>query len=290
MTRGVNQARGPPDGSKPNLFLSSEHQSISAVVHLAATPQPGQPLPPRALVIAETLHRNITITIASRTTKFLLRAASTHGNIVIRLPRDFVGPIRYRSETMRSNAAAVRFTPEIRQNHITFAQEETEGYAFIGDLAESGYLTSAANDEGPSSSTASTTSPSIIGDVHELGERDQDRDRTRDRDRDRDRDRPSVVAEGSSRWGGSTSQYGGTSSTNDYSAEKATLDPSSPARQQQPWRGDELEVVSLYGRIKICYEGEVSDESELERFSRHLKESGPIVSVVKFATRKIRLK
>lgn len=180
---------------------------------------------------------------------------------------------------MRSNSTAVRFTPEIRQNHITFAQEETEGYAFIGDLAESGYLTSAANDEGPSSSTASTTSPSIIGDVHELGERE----------RERERDRPNV-AEGSSRWGGSTSQYGGTSSTNEYSAEKATLDPSSPARQQQPWRGDELEVVSLYGRIKICYEGEVSDESELERFSRHLKESGPIVSVVKFATRKIRLK
>jgi hypothetical protein len=51
-----------------------------------------------------------------------------------------------------------------------------------------------------------------------------------------------------------------------------------------------LDVVSLYGRIKICYEGEVSDESELERFSRHLKESGPIVSVVKFATRKARLK
>ena len=275
MTRGVNQSRGPPDGSKPNLFLSSEHQCISAVVHLAATPQPGQPLPPRALVIAETLHRNITITIASRTpssTKFLLRAASTHGNIVIRLPRDFVGPVRYRSETMRSNSTAVRFTPGILQNLITFAQEETEGYAFIGDLAESGYLTSAANDEGPSSSTASTTSPSIIGDVHELGERDR-----------------SNVGEGSSRWGGSMSQYGGTSSTNEYSTEKAPLEPSSPARQQ-PWRGDELEVVSMYGRIKICYEGEVSEESELERFSRHLKESGPIVSVVKFATRKIRLK
>jgi hypothetical protein len=278
MTRGVNQSRGPPDGSKPNLFLASEHQSISAVVHLAATPQPGQPLPPRALVIAETLHRNITITIASRTppsTKFLLRVASTHGNIVIRLPRNFIGPVRYRSETMRSNAAAVRFTPGIRQNHITFAQEETEGYAFIGDLAESGYLTSAANEEGPSSSTASTTSPSIIGDVQELGERDR-----------------SNVGEGSSRWGGSTSLYGGggTSFTNEYSPEKATLEPTSPARQQPPWKGDELEVVSLYGRIKICYEGEVSEESELERFSRHLKESGAIVSVVKFASRKIRLK
>jgi hypothetical protein len=277
MTRGVNQSRGPPDGSKPNLFLSSEHQSISAVVHLAATPQSGQPLPPRALVVAETLHRNITISIASRTpssTKFLLRAASTHGNIVVRLPRDFVGPVRYRSETMRFNSTAVRFTPGIRQNQITFAQEETEGYAFIGDLSASGYLTSAANDEGPSSSTASTTSPSIIGDVQESGERDR-----------------SNAGEGSSRWGwgSSTSQYGGTSSTNEYSAEKAAPEPSSPARQQ-PWKGDELEVVSLYGRIKICYEGEVSEESELERFSRHLKESGPIVSVVKFATRKIRLK
>lgn len=173
---------------------------------------------------------------------------------------------------MRSNCSAVRFTPGIRQNHITFAQEETEGYAFIGDLAESGYLTSAANDEGPSSSTASTTSPSIVGDVQDLVERD----------------RPNA-AEGSSRWGGSQTQYGGTSSANDYPAGKASLDPSSPATQQ-PWRGDELEVVSLYGRIKICYEGEVSEESELEKFSRHLKESGPIVSVVKFATRKIRLK
>jgi len=173
---------------------------------------------------------------------------------------------------MRSNSAAVRFTPGVRQNHITFAQEETEGYAFIGDLAESGYLTSAANDEGPSSSTASTTSPSIIGDVHDLGERDR-----------------SNVGEGSSRWGG-TSQYGGTSSANEYPSEKAPLEPSSPARQQQPWKGDELEVVSLYGRIKICYEGEVSEESELERFSRHLKESGAIVSVVKFASRKIRIK
>lgn len=173
---------------------------------------------------------------------------------------------------MRSNSAAVRFTPGIRPNLIIFAQEETEGYAFIGDLAESGYLASAANDEGPSSSTASTTSPSIIGDVQELGERDR-----------------SNVGEGSSRWGGSTSQYGGTSTLNGNPAGKSPPDPSSPAKPQ-PWRGDELEVVSLYGRVKICYEGEVSDESELERFSRHLKESGPIVSVVKFATRKICLK
>jgi len=170
---------------------------------------------------------------------------------------------------MRYNSTAVRFTPGIRSNQITFAQEETEGYAFIGDLAESGYLTSAANDEAPSSSTASTTSPSIIGDMQELAERD----------------RPNV-GEGSSRWG---SSYGGTSFTNVNLVEKAPAEPSSPARQQ-PWRGDELEVVSLYGRIKICYEGEVSEESELERFSRHLKESGPIVSVVKFASRKIRLK
>jgi len=274
ITRGVNQSRGPPDGSKPNLFLSSEHQCINAVVHLAANPQPGQPFPPRALVIAETLHRNITLSVASRTpysTKFLLRAASTHGNVVIRLPRNFVGPVRYRSETMRFNSTAVRFTPGIQMNLITFAQEDTEGYAFIGDLAESGYLASAVNDEGPSSGTVSTTSPSIVGDVQESGERDR-----------------SNVGEGSSRWG-STSQYGGTSTVNEYPAEKAPPEPSSPARPQ-PWKGDELDVVSLYGRIKICYEGEVSDESELERFSRHMKESGPIVSVVKFASRKIRLK
>jgi hypothetical protein len=173
---------------------------------------------------------------------------------------------------MRSNSTAVRFTPGIRPNLVIFAQEETEGYAFIGNLLESGYLDSATNDEGPSSSMASTTSPSIIGDVQELGERDR-----------------SNAGEGSSRWGGSTSQYAGTSTATEYQAEKAPPDPSSSARPQ-PWKGDELDVVSLYGRIKICYEGEVSDESELERFSRHLKESGPIVSVVKFATRKARLK
>lgn len=277
ITRGVNQSRGPPDGSKPNLFLSSEHQSINAAVHLAASPQPGQPLPPRALVIAETLHRNITISVASRSppsTKFLLRVASTHGNIVIRLPRDFVGPVRYRSETMRSNATAVRFTSGIQPIVSIFAQEETEGYAFIGDPTESGYLASAAYEDDPLSSTASTTSPSIIGDAQELAERDR-----------------SNVGEGSSRWGGTSSQYGGTTITTEYQypAEKAPPEPNSPARRQ-PWRGDELEVVSLYGRIKICYEGEVSEESELERFSRHMKEDGPIVSVVKFASRKIRLK
>ena len=160
----------PPHAAKASGGRGAHERSVQA--KRARRGWACSPLPPRALIVTETLHRNITVSIASRTplsNKFLLQAASTHGNLVIRLPRDFAGPVRYRSETMRSNSNAVRFTPGIRPNLSIFAQEETEGYAFIGDLAESGYLASAPKDEGPPSSTASITSPSVIGDAQEPG-------------------------------------------------------------------------------------------------------------------------
>lgn len=55
------------------------------------------------------------------------------------------------------------------------------------------------------------------------------------------------------------------------------------------WTGDEIEVVSKAGRIKICYtllEGEEEEtEGELVTLVRHLQESGPVVAFAKFAIR-----
>jgi hypothetical protein len=65
--------------------------------------------------------------------------------------------------------------------------------------------------------------------------------------------------------------------------------PPPPVQTDMPWHGDRIEVISNYGRIKICYalqDGEEKEtEGELQTIKRQLQEAGPIVALAKFAFR-----
>jgi hypothetical protein len=128
------------DGSKPNLYLSSQYNTVQTSLQIVdCTAFAGLPaLPKRCFIVAESDHGNVTVEIVSRvrSTKLHVCAESKQGNVIIRLPRDFHGPVRCRTNQLPSNPLRVRFTPRLRSNMTVLSVDETEAYGFIGDVSQ----------------------------------------------------------------------------------------------------------------------------------------------------------
>lgn len=198
----------PGHSTRPNLSLKSRDRSIDTIIYLlpCATPV-GQLSSKRVILEASSPYGSVTVAIPDRNGhKFHLKVASDHGTIVVRLPPDFHGPIRYTTET-HNNTNRIRFTSALRERMSIFTQGGKVGNCFVGEWSE------------------------------DMGSR------------------------GESAPGGST----------DGSA----------------WEGDEVDVTGGHGKIKFCLWGEVKDESEGQMALRHLKEDGPIVSIVKLLKRAV---
>ncbi|PVG01949.1 hypothetical protein CPB86DRAFT_794596 [Serendipita vermifera] len=231
-------------GSRPNVYLSSELNQVHAKITVVdSNPDPTRPFK-KAFIVAEAGVHNLSVEITSKATntKVHICASTDAGNIVIRLPRDFIGPIKCRTDATTNRrpdgGMAVRFTPLVKQKLSAFSMEDHEIYAFVGD---------------PSHDSPSLTTGSSPLSHHEHGTLEA---ATLD---------AQVVA---------------TSST------PITIQP---VQTNVQWHGDQVEVISNRGRIKICYalqDGEEKEsEGELQTLMRHLQEAGPIVALAKFAFR-----
>jgi len=134
-TRGDFQTH---DGSRPNLYLSSQHNTVQTSLQIVdCTASAGPPaVPKRCFIVVESDHGNVTVEIVSRvpSAKLHICAESKHGNVIIRLPRDFHGPVRCRTNQLQSNPLRIRLTPRIRSNMTALSIDETEAYGFIGDF------------------------------------------------------------------------------------------------------------------------------------------------------------
>jgi hypothetical protein len=245
------------DGCRPNLYLSSQNNNLQIPIHIfdrtgsAASPA----VPKRCFLVAESDHGNVTLEIVSRvpSAKLHICAESKRGNVIIRLPRDFRGPVRCRMNQLGSNPLRIRFTPQIKSSLTIFSVDETEAYGFIGDISEA---------------MAPTPSSPAVDANQSLGHSEQRK--------------VLVIERGKNPILTHVSDYAGPVSP-------TTGKPVSAVGISSTWTGDQVEVIANNGRIKICYallEGEKKEpEGELETLVRHVQESGPIAALVKFAAR-----
>lgn len=66
---------------------------------------------------------------------FKLKATTDHAQLLVRIPRDFNGPLIYK----KSSHNKITFSQGVRDHLVIFNQMEGEGKAFIGDWSASGY-------------------------------------------------------------------------------------------------------------------------------------------------------
>ncbi|CAG7853361.1 SubName: Full=Uncharacterized protein {ECO:0000313/EMBL:CCA74802.1} [Serendipita indica DSM 11827] len=243
------------DGSRPNLFVSSDYRSVNATCEISrSSPLDGNLQ--RAFIVAQSEHGNVTVGITRRDpgTSVHICAKSNIGNIIIRLPKDFVGPIKCRSNSIICASPQFRITPKVKEKITMYSIDEAarEAYAFIGDpiqmLAESPSPVP-ATPISPTATIASTTVES--------------------------------TAPG----------FGYTKVRSLVPPSASNVSPREMPSGTE-WAGDQIEIIATHGRVKICYallEGEEkeTDANELQTIVRHIKENGPIAALVKAIFRNV---
>jgi hypothetical protein len=125
------------NASRPNIYLSSEYNQVHAKITVVdSTPDPVTS-PKQAFIVAEGMHHNLSVEITSRpaNTKIHICAKTDQGNIILRLPKDFVGPIKCHvgAANRGHQPVSVRLTPRVKQNLSAYSMEDKEMYAFVGD-------------------------------------------------------------------------------------------------------------------------------------------------------------
>ncbi|KAG8840941.1 hypothetical protein FRB91_005509, partial [Serendipita sp. 411] len=230
--------------SRPNLLLSSSMHPISSSIHIKDSSATSNATPKRALLVAENRMGNITLDIASREPNIRVHicAISEYRNIIVRIPKDFVGPIRVHIKDAARGLDTVRYTPRVNANMTMLSVEENYSYAFIGDLSLLHNASNRAENGGLS--------------VNNAIERE--------------------------------SYTPGQSTTSTTPA--TPVDPNQ-SNSMAWWDGDQVEIINTYGRVKICYslqDGEEKEtEDEFKTIARQLKETGPIVALVKAIYRNV---
>ncbi|KDQ06566.1 hypothetical protein BOTBODRAFT_192995 [Botryobasidium botryosum FD-172 SS1] len=251
-------------GPAPQSTLHLPHPNISnspnsSVNGPSPAPSPSHSpspnsAPKRVLLEATSAHGNVTIAVPSRASyTFYLKVASAHGNIIVRLPPDFRGPIRYTAENDR-----VRFTPKLSERMSIVTQGGKRGSCFVGEWEGHG---------GPGHGGGSNVNGGGGEWDHQYGYGNQNQN-------------GGTISKTSSRANGPA---GGNW--------QHQPPPMNQSNQMSPttgeWEGDEVDVEGGHGKIKFCLWGETKEESEAQMTLRHLKEDGPIASIVKLVKRTV---
>lgn len=151
----LNPSRSTPgefvthDGSRPNLFLFSKYRPVRASIRVEdSTGAAPATRPKQAFIVAQSLSGNVTVEIKSRapSTKLHICAESMYGNVILRLPRDFNGPVKCRSDRLRYNPMLVRFPPRLKENITVLTMEDSDVYAYIGNTIQPQTRTSIVED------------------------------------------------------------------------------------------------------------------------------------------------
>ncbi|KDQ06565.1 hypothetical protein BOTBODRAFT_246882 [Botryobasidium botryosum FD-172 SS1] len=124
--------------TRTHLFLESKEKSVDGLIHLvhSRTTLEDSPVPTRTL-LEVTAYRGVTLDIFPRSPyscnhlRFRLKVVVEWGNIVLRIPPDFHGPIRYTTA-----AAQARFSLGVREKMLVLTQKSKTGSCFIGEWAQ----------------------------------------------------------------------------------------------------------------------------------------------------------
>jgi hypothetical protein len=148
----IPEALLPPLGifaslpTRPNLALHTAYGSIKGSIFLVS------PSSDRAVIRADTAYGNVALQvrilgvtefcirlnfiqqvshISGSSQPFKLSANTKYGNIVIRLPRDYIGPLKY-----KTGGGSATFSAELRPIVV----EISSNNGFVGDLNQNGFV------------------------------------------------------------------------------------------------------------------------------------------------------
>ncbi|KIM33784.1 hypothetical protein M408DRAFT_302637 [Serendipita vermifera MAFF 305830] len=112
---------------RPNLYLHSNNGAIKAEVTLTGNTAQ------RASIEVSTWNGKVEVGVISRVNSqpFKLKATTRNGEVIITLPVDFVGPLKYHTKNGR-----IKFAEDLQLVTSVF----TDGTAFVGDWQAAGFV------------------------------------------------------------------------------------------------------------------------------------------------------
>jgi len=113
--------------TRPNLALHSASGNIKASVFLVSSSSS------RAILKADTDFGNVTLPISRVGSKqpFKLSGHTKYGDLTVGLPRDYVGPLKYKTGWGKTT-----FSAELKSSVVEISGENS----FVGDLSQSGFI------------------------------------------------------------------------------------------------------------------------------------------------------